>query len=151
MEFVAYLSEPVKKDFTIFADVQINEVMELFEKNPWLKLSWLELFEKTQTAEQHEIHRKPVLQILQVVDWENKFNNPTLFVGPKDGGWTIAYIRPKISKKFFGLKKVTNRYVKEANQQTENDVRDCLKAFMRNDLQFLEDKITGHDSIMIYE
>lgn len=45
-------------------------------------------------------------------------------------------------KKFFGLsEKMDNNYLTDVTGQTIDDVRTCLEALIKNDLNFLEQKI----------
>lgn len=45
-------------------------------------------------------------------------------------------------KKFFGLiEKLDNNYLTEVTGQTIDDVRACFEALIKNDLDFLEQKI----------
>ncbi|KAB1154291.1 hypothetical protein F7018_14840 [Tenacibaculum aiptasiae] len=90
-----------------------------------------------ETANQNDIHYSPSLEI------ENRDNKNGLTVSAVDGKeWYIFFKRPKIVKKFFGLReKMDNHYLTDVTGQTIDDVRTCLGALIKNDLNFLEQKI----------
>ncbi|MCL1937513.1 MAG: hypothetical protein FWF52_03840 [Candidatus Azobacteroides sp.] len=132
MNFRASFCDPFKSDIIEIGSIEQGKIMELFEKIPWS-----EYLTKMQTAKESEIHYSPSLEI------ENSDNRNGLSVSVIDGWkWYIFYKRPKLVKRFFGLiEKMDNNYLTEIHEQTENDVRDCLEALMKNDLSFLENKI----------
>lgn len=132
MNFRASFCDPFKPDIIEIGYISTNEILEKFDEIPWK-----EYLEKMKTAKQNEIHYSPSLEI------ENKDNKNGLSVSALDGiEWYIFYKRPKLVKRFFGLiEKMDNNYVTEILGQTENDVRSCLEALIKNDLQFLEEKI----------
>ena len=132
MNFRASFCDPFKPDVIELGDIKKDQIMELFEKTPWT-----EYLKKMKTAKESEIHYSPSLEI------ENKDNRNGLSVSAIDGlEWSIFYKRPKLVKKFFGLsEKMDNDYLTDVWGQSERDVRACLEALIKNDLQFLEDKI----------
>jgi len=132
MNFRASFCDPFKPDIIEIGYISKNEIMETFDKIPWT-----EYLAKMKTAKQSEIHYSPSLEI------ENKDNRNGLSVSAVDGTeWYIFYERPKLVKRFFGLvEKLDNNYLTDIQGQTENDVRICLEALIKNDLKFLEEKI----------
>jgi len=132
MNFRASFCDPFKKDIIEIGYISANEIIENFENIPWT-----EYLAKMKTAKQSEIYYSPSLEI------ENKDNRNGLSVSALDGGeWYIFYKRPKLVKRFFGLiENMDNNYLTDIQGQTENDVRNCLEALIKNDLKFLEDKI----------
>ena len=132
MNFRASFCDPFKSDIIEIGDIERDKIMELFEKIPWS-----EYLKKMQTTKDDKICYSPSLEI------ENKDNRNGLTASAIDGReWYIFYKRPKLVKRFFGLiEKMDNDYLTEVHKQTENDVRSCLEALIRNDLQFLENKI----------
>ena len=132
MNFRASFCDPFKADIIEIGDIEKGKIMELFNNIPWS-----DYLAKMETAKENEIHYSPSLEI------ENKDNRNGLSVSAIDGQeWYIFYKRPKLVKSFFGLnQKMDNDYLTEVLGQTENDVRICLEALIRNDLQFLENKI----------
>jgi hypothetical protein len=132
MNFRASFCDPFKSDIIEIGYISKNEIMETFDKIPWT-----EYLAKMKTAKQSDIHYSPSLEI------ENKDNRNGLSVSAVDGTeWYIFYKRPKLVKRFFGLvEKLDNNYLTDIQGQTENDVRICLEALIKNDLKFLEEKI----------
>lgn len=112
--------------------IEKENILATFENIPWNQI-----LEKMAKAKAKEIHFSPSLEI------ENKANKNGLSVSALDTGeWYIFYKRPKVIKKFFGLReKMEENYLSNLSGQTENDVRKCLKALIENDLAFLEEKI----------
>lgn len=132
MNFRASFCDPFKSDIIEIGDIEKDKVIELFNQVPWK-----EYLEKLKTANRSDIHYSPSLEI------ENKENRNGLSVSAVDGvEWYIFFKRPKLVKRFLGLgEKMDENYLTDIQGQTEKDVRDCLDALIRNDLQFLEDKI----------
>lgn len=132
MNFRASFCDPFKPDIIEIGDIEKEKVIEIFNQVPWT-----EYLEKMKTANEKEIHYSPSLEV------ENKDNKNGLSVSAIDGvEWYIFYKRPKLVKRFFGLsEKLDENYLTDVQGQTEKDVRDCLDALIRNDLQYLENKI----------
>ncbi len=132
MNFSASFCDPFKPDIIEIGDFEKDKVIEIFNRIPWS-----EYLEKMKTVDKREIHYSPSLEI------ENKDNKNGLSVSAVDGvEWYIFYKRPKLIKRFFGLiEKLDENYLTDVQGQTEKDVIECLNALIRNDLQFLEDKI----------
>ena len=132
MNFRASFCDPLKPDIIEIGDVEKGKIMELFDNIPWS-----EHLAKMETVKDSEIHYSPSLEI------ENKDNRNGIVVSAIDGQeWYIFYKRPKRVKMFFGLfERMNDNYLTEIHGQTENDARKCLEALIRNDLQFLENKI----------
>ncbi|MCR9153417.1 MAG: hypothetical protein NXI09_04850 [Bacteroidetes bacterium] len=132
MNFRASFCDPFKPDIVEMGDIEKENILETFENIPWNQI-----LEKMAKAKAKEIYFSPSLEI------ENKDNKNGLSVSALDTGeWYIFYKRPKMLKKFFGLReKMEENYLSSLTGQTENDVRECLKALIENDLAFLEEKI----------
>lgn len=132
MNFRASFCDPFKPDILEMGDIDKKNILATFENIPWNQI-----LEKMAKAKAKEIHFSPSLEI------ENKDNKNGLSVSALDNGeWYIFYKRPKMLKKFFGLReKMEENYLSSRTGQTENDVRECLKALIENDLAFLEEKI----------
>ena len=134
MNFRASFCDPFKADIVDLGDVEKGKVMEMFEKVPWS-----EYLAKMATAKESEIYYSPSLEI------ENKDNRNALSISAiENQEWSIFYKRPKLVKrrKFFKVvEEIDNEYLTDIWDQTEDDVRNCLEALIRNDLQFLENKI----------
>jgi len=132
MSFRASFCDPFKKDILELGDIEKDKIIETFEKIPWN-----DLIAEMKSKDESEIYYSPSLEI------ENKTNKNGLSVSAVDGKeWYIFFKRPKLVKRFFGLtEKIENNYLTDITGQTETDVRDCLKALINNDLEFLERKI----------
>ncbi len=132
MNFRASFCDPFKPDIIEKGKIEKNKIMETFNKIPWL-----EYLAKMKTPKEREIYYSPSLEV------ENIDNKNGLSVSAiDDTEWYIFYKRPKLVKRFFGLiEKMDNDYLTDIQGQTEKDVRNCLDALIRNDLQFLENKI----------
>lgn len=132
MNFRASFCNPFKPDIIEMGDIEKDKIMETFET-----IKWNDFIEKMKTAEESEIYYSPSLEI------ENKDNKNGLSISAIDGKeWYVFYKRPKLIKKFFGLKeKMENDYLSDVTGQTINDVKECLQALINNDLDFLDAKI----------
>ncbi|MCB0472902.1 MAG: hypothetical protein KDC56_07565 [Flavobacteriaceae bacterium] len=132
MNFRASFCDPFKRDIIELGTVQQDKIIELFENIPWS-----ELLTKMSTAKPKEIHYSPSLEI------ENQDNQNGISISAVDETeWYIFFKRPKMVKKFFGLKeKLNQHYLTEITGQSIEDVKNCLEALINNDLDFLEEKI----------
>lgn len=137
MEFKASFCDPFKADTIELGPIQKDAVIEKFKSIPWK--DYLNQMEK---AKENEIHHSPSLGI------ENIINKNAVEISAveedRNGNieFYIFYKRPKLVKKFFGLKESMNEnYLTDALGQTENDAIDCLAALINNDLDFLEKKV----------
>lgn len=132
MNLSASFCDPFKADIVELGDIGKDEVLSTFNNIPWK--DYLERMDKT---DKKDIYYSPSLEI------ENKDNGHGLSVSiVDDSNWYIFYKRPKIVKRFLGFgEKLDKNYMTEIHGQTEEDVRECLHALLKSDLQFLEDKI----------
>ena len=133
MYFRAEFYDPFKQDINHgineIGEVEKGKIMKLFESIPWA-----EYLKKVEVRKEYDILDFPSLQI------KNENNQNSLSVSAHNNKeWYIIYVRPKLVKKFFGL--IENNYMTSIEKQTEKEVRNCLEAFIKNDLQFLENKI----------
>ena len=80
---------------------------------------------------------------LEIENKDNKHGITISAIGqPNNISYFIFYKRPKEVSRFFGLYKNTDQnYSTEISDQTEKDALDCLNALLKNDLQFLENKV----------
>ncbi|MEZ7885134.1 MAG: hypothetical protein QMB39_07735 [Bacteroidales bacterium] len=132
MNFRASFCDPFKPDVIEIGTIEKEKIIETFEKIPWNGL-----LKKMETAEESEIYYSPSLE---VENKENKNGILVSFVGIEE--WYIFFKRPKMVKKLFGLiEKMNENYTTEIRGQTEKDAKDCFKALINNDLNFLEEKI----------
>jgi len=132
MNFRASFCDPFKPKIIEIGNIEIDKIMDIFNKIPWSKY-----LAEMKTVKESEIFYSPSLEI------ENKDTKNGLSVSPVDDiEWYIFFKRPKLVKRFFGLsEKMDENYLTDIQGQSEKDVRDCLDALIRNDLTFLENKI----------
>nr|WP_319401739.1 hypothetical protein [uncultured Carboxylicivirga sp.] len=132
MTFRASFCHPFKSDIIEYGTVESDRIIEAFEKVPWT-----ELLNKMQNAKDSEIHYSPSFEI------ENIKNKNGLAISALDGGeWYIFYKRPKKVKILFGLiERMNDNYVTEIHGQTEKDAKECLEALLKNNFEFLDNKI----------
>ena len=132
MKFRASFCDPLKPDIIEIGKVEQNKIMELFENIPWK-----EHLEKMKKVDDKDIYYSPSLEI------ENLDNKNGISISAIDENeWYIFYKRPKRVRKLFGLiETLDNNYVTEIQGQTTDDVKMFIKALIKNDLHFLENKI----------
>ena len=134
MNFRASFCDPFKPEIIELGDIQKDQVIEKFESIPWI-----DLLEKMETAKEEEIFYSPSLEI------ENKDKHGleiSLVGDPNNYEFYIFYKRPKTVKTLFGLKeKINENYTSDKTGQTKQDALDCLNALLRNDIEYLANKI----------
>jgi len=132
MNFRASFCDPFKPDIIELGDIPEDKIMETF-----IKIPWQDYIERMKTAKESEMYYSPSLEI------ENKDNrNGLSFSIISETEWYIFFKRPKLVKGFLGIgQKMKENYLSEIQGQTENDVRECITALLKNNLQFLENKI----------
>lgn len=134
MIFRASFCDPFKKDVIELGEFSKDKIMDLFEG-----IDWEDLLHRMDKAKENEIYYSPSLEI------ENKDNRHGLcFSAINFTEWYIFYKRPKLRKKrkfFKVIEQVDTNYMTEIQNQTPNDVKECLKALITNNLAFLEEKI----------
>jgi hypothetical protein len=135
MNFRASFCDPLRKDIIELGDISKDSILEQFEQTPWN-----DLLRKMANAKEDEIFYSPSLEI------ENKETKHGLAISavgdPNSFEFYIFYKRPKKIKSFFGLKeKIKEDYITDQTGQTKQDVLDCLNALLRNDIEYLENKM----------
>lgn len=132
MSFRASFCDPLNPQIIEIGPVSCDRVMELFDSTPWT-----EHLEKMKSAKEPDIHYSPSLEV------ENLENKNGLSISAIDGKeWYVFFKRPKQFKRLFGLWEGTNdNYLSEVYGQSEDDVRKCLMALIRNDLDYLENYV----------
>lgn len=132
MKIRASFCDPFKPDIIDLGNIEADKIMDTFNNIPWA-----EYLTKIDIASDSEIYYSPSLEIENI---ENR--NGLSLSAVDDTEWYIFFKRPKIVKSFFGLsKKMDENYTTEIHGQSIIDVKECLKAFIKNDLDFLENKI----------
>lgn len=135
VNFRASFCDPFQKEIIDLGTIEETEVIQKFESVPWL-----DYLKRMETANENEIHYSPSLEI------ENKDNKHGLSISivglPENHEFYIFYKRPKAAKRFFGLQeKIDENYITDKTGQTKQDVLDCLNALVRNDPDYLANKI----------
>lgn len=135
MNFRASFCDPFKPDIVELRDIQKDKIIEKFENTPWS-----DFLRKMELAKEDEIFYSPSLEI---ENQDTKHGLEISAVGkPGKYEFYIFYKRPKKVKSFFGLKEKTNdNYTSDITGQTKQDVLDCLNALLRNDTEYLANKI----------
>lgn len=134
MNFRASFCDPFKPDIIELGSILSSDIINKFEEIQWENY----LFQMKEKNK--KIYFSPSLEI------ENKDNRNGLSVSavgdPGKYEWYIFYKRPKEVKLLFNLITKNNKnYLTDIQGQTKQDVLDCLEALIRNDLEFLENKI----------
>ena len=135
MSFSVSVWEPFKSYVVQKGEMEQSKIIETFEQMPWAK--WLEKMAGKKPA---EIYYSPSIEILNI---DNKTTLTMSAVGAPDNyTYFIFYKRPKKVKQFLGLsEKLKEKYVSEIKNQTLADAMNCLHAFIKNDVEFLESKM----------
>jgi hypothetical protein len=135
MNFRASFCDPFQKDIIELGSISRDSIVDKFEKT-----RWADILRQMSRAKEDDIHYSPSLEI------ENKDNKHGLAISavgdPNNFEFYIFYKRPKNIKSFFGLREKTNEnYTTDKTGQTKQDVIDCLNALIKNDTEFLENKL----------
>lgn len=135
MNFKATFCDPFQQDIIELGDIQPGKIIEQFENTPWT-----DFLRKMELAKEGEIFYSPSLEI---ENSDTKHGLSISAVGsPDEYEFYIFYKRPKKVKTFFGFKeKAVDGYLSDKTGQTKQDVLDCLEALLRNDTDFLANKI----------
>ena len=134
MNFRASFCDPLRPDIIELGAIQKDKVIYKFES-----ITWVDFLRKMESAKE-EIFYSPSLEI------ENKDTKHGLAISAvgdtNNYEFYIFYKRPKKVKSFFGLKeKVNEDYTSDITGQTKQDVIDCLNALLRNDTEYLANKV----------
>ena len=135
MKFRVSFCDPLKPDIIELGDILQDTIIDLFEK-----IDWNGYLLKMANVRQDEIYYSPSFEV------ENKESKNGLAISaagdPNNYEFYIFYKRPKKVKSFFGLKeKINQNYSTDIQGQTKNDAIDCLKALLRNDTEYLTNKV----------
>jgi hypothetical protein len=135
MKFRASFCDPLQPDIIELGDIEQNQIINKFES-----ISWSDYLQKMTYTKENEIYYSPSLEV------ENKESKNGLAISavgdPNNYEFYIFYKRPKKVKTLFGLKeKINQNYSTDIQGQTKNDVLECLNALIRNDTEYLSNKI----------
>jgi hypothetical protein len=135
MNFRASLCDPLKPEIIELGDIEKDKIIDEFEKIPWR-----DLLRKMDEVEEKEIFYSPSFEI------ENKDNkNGLVFSIIDETEWYIFFKRPKLVQKRRWVKKIEymdEDYLSDITGQTIHDIYDCIRALLRNDLDYLEEKMS---------
>ena len=135
MNFRTSFCDPFQKDIIELGNISKDSILDKFEKTPWA-----DILRQMSYAKEDEIYSSPSLEI------ENKDNRHGLSISavgdPDNFEFYIFYKRPKNKKSLFGLKeKINENYTTDKTGQNKQDVLDCLNALLKDDTEFLANKI----------
>ena len=135
MNFRASFCDPLNPGIIELGEIRGDEIIDRFET-----IDWSGYLRKMESADEKEIYYSPSLEI------ENKDTKHGLAISavgePNNFEFYIFYKRPKKVKGFLGLtEKVNNDYTSDKTGQTKKDVLDCLAALIKNDTEYLANKI----------
>lgn len=135
MKFNVSFCDPFSPDIIQLGDFSQEQIIPEFEK-----INWSEYLERMANAEQSEIHYSPSFEI------DNPINKNALSISavgdPNKYEFYIFYKRPKKIKLLFGLiGKLNEGYISDITGQTKQDAIDCLNALIKNDADYLANKI----------
>ncbi len=135
MNLRASFCDPLNPEIFELGRIPKEEVLDKFGS-----INWVDYLQKITQAKEEEIYFSPSFE---VENTDAKQGLSISAVGdPRNFEFCIFYKRPKKVKSFFGLKeKVKGGYVSDKTGQTKQDAIDCLSALLRNDTEFLEQKI----------
>ena len=135
MNFTVSFWDPFKPYEIKMGEMDEAKVLETFEKVPWTNF-----LERMAGKKPSEINYSPTIEITNT---ENKTALTLSATGlPDKPEYYIFFKRSKKVKQLFGLsEKVKENYLSEIKGQTYDDASNCLKAFIKNDLDFIENKM----------
>lgn len=135
MKFKATFCDPLKPGIIELGDISQDAVIARFEI-----IDWNDYLQKMAVTKQEAIYYSPSFEVENI---ETKNGLAISAVGdPGNYEFYIFYKRPKKVKIFLGWKeKLDENYCTDIQGQTKNDAVDCLKALLRNDTEFLANKI----------
>lgn len=135
MFFHATFCDPLESDIIDLGDFSESGAINRFES-----IDWDASLAKMLNVDQSKIFYSPSLEISS---YDGVQSIAISVVGEPDRNeFFLFYKRPR-EQKVLGLwKRVNSRYVSDKTGQSRQDAIDCLKALIRNDVQFLEDKFS---------
>jgi len=135
MNFRASFCDPFSRDIIELGEIPKDKIIDKFEKT-----QWADFLKKMGSVKEDEIFYSPSLEI---ENRDTKHGLTFSAVGDPDKyEFYIFYKRPKNIKILFGLgEKLKENYMTDKTGQTRQDALDCLNALLRNDTEFLSNKI----------
>ncbi len=135
MNFRASFCDPLQPDIIELGDIKTENIIAKFES-----INWKDHLQQIKIMPENEIYYSPSLEI---ENRETKHGMVISAIGDPDNyEYQIFYKRPKKVKAFFGLKeKIDDNYMTDRAGQTEIDVLNCLDALIKNNTDYLANKI----------
>ena len=135
MKFRASFCDPFSPDIVELGDISQDEIINKFEN-----INWRDYLERMQNVKENEIHYSPSFEV------ENKETRHGLDISavgdPSTYEFYVFYRRPKKVKVLFGLtERRSQNYITEITGQTKDDVLKCLDALIKDDTEYLSNKI----------
>jgi hypothetical protein len=135
MTFRASFCDPVNPQIIDLGVIHKDSIIDKFES-----IDWADYLRKMASVKENEIYYSPSLEI------ENRDTKHGLDISAVGNAnnyeFYIFYKRPKKVRTFLGLKeKLKDNYISDKTGQTKQDVLDCLNALIRNDTNYLANKI----------
>ncbi len=134
MGFRASFCGPLSPDITELGDIFEFEIINKFES-----IDWDDHLRQMIGLKHEEIHYSPSFEIQNN---ESRHRLAISAVGdPGHYEFYIFYKRPKQVKMLGLVSRIDSNYMTDIMGQTKQDVIDCLNALIRNDTDFLANKI----------
>ncbi len=135
MSYRASFCDPLQREIIEIGHIDEADIIDKFRNTDWKKY-----LDSMTGKKEEEIYYSPSLEI------ENSGNMNGLCISaigvPEKFDFMVMYKRPKTVSSFFGLsKKEVNEYFSDTDGLSEADVIVCLKALLKNDLEYLDIKI----------
>ncbi len=127
MKFSVSFCDPLSPDILELGDLEEDKVVEIFESIPWA-----DYLVDSNPEDGPDIHYAPSLEI------ENNQLQIGLELSAIDEIEWHLYFRKKINSEEPGSMK--NEHIIELTNQSEKDAIACLHAFLKIDLEYLENK-----------
>ncbi|MDL2251412.1 hypothetical protein LJC12_01015 [Odoribacter sp. OttesenSCG-928-J03] len=136
-EFKYTISEPINLDVIEEGVIKGDDVLEMFLNYPWE--------ERLREQEGEEEELEDEFNYSHSLDLENEENNTGLSINAvgNSGNYTFQAVfnRPKEKKTFLGLsKKIDHYYTSDLSDLSKQEVAECVKALIAEDLDFLEER-----------
>jgi hypothetical protein len=133
-KFKAFFCDPTEPEIIDLGDMAQDTIIDYFEK-----IDWNEYLQKSRNAKLDEIYYYPTFEVKNQ-ESKNRLSISAIGV-PDNYKFKIIYKRPKKVKSFFGLNNQIIDNYSSIENQTKNDVYDCLKAILRDDTVYLTNKV----------
>ena len=135
MKFKACLSDPFLQGIIELGEKDAHQLIETFEG-----IEWASFLEQMGNQGPDNLEYAPTLEFTNLDNYHELTVSMMMEVDKAE--FSVIYIRPKVVKKFLGLiKSIDDNYLTCAIALSKKEVVDCIKAFSKNDDEYLELKI----------